>query len=142
MDEFNDLFLGNNGQPRPMQQRPPMQQQRPVQQRPMQGQSRPVNQQNQAQRRSQPNQMRQKTNKQEVVRSNMENHICVNGGPRAQTMVKGQTHDTMVETHKEETPVKIPEAIVNACHGNEFLQGMLVGEILNSPRFKNPYKRW
>ncbi|MCR4661115.1 MAG: hypothetical protein K5765_03830 [Clostridia bacterium] len=40
---------------------------------------------------------------------------------------------------KGKKQLELPPAIKQACHGNPYLEGMIVGEILNAPRFK---KRW
>lgn len=37
---------------------------------------------------------------------------------------------------------QLPQAVKDACGDNEFLQAMIVGELINSPRFKNPYRRF
>lgn len=50
-------------------------------------------------------------------------------------------HDYVDAYSEQETDKKIelPEAIKASCNDNPFLEGMIVGEILNAPRFK---KRW
>lgn len=64
-------------------------------------------------------------------------------------LAEGEGTDVCIIEHPKDDAyeIKVEEKDVllrnvdRACGGNRYLEGMVLGEILNTPRFKSPYRR-
>lgn len=60
---------------------------------------------------------------------------------------RGEKPAAQVKKTSDDPKIKEPqcsgvlESVSNACNGNRYLEAMILGEILNKPRFKGLYRR-